>query len=291
MLDTADEIVRVSVITGRDADNLRQCLQSLKETTRDTELRVSVVDNCAAFDAPALARAVFPDAEVIRNEHPKGFGANHNQVLASAREPLVMVINDDILFGDAAVDKMVEFMRGRDDVAAVGPAIRARTWDAPPVRCGPQGVLALRVPYPFKLMAADTIKELGLLRWFGGRAVSECSTLVGPIEVDCVVGVCCLARTPVLREVGLFDEGFHMYYEDLDLGVRLRRSGYRMFQAPGAEVVHRISTSKSPHAHRTIYQSGMYFARKHYGRRGALLTMLSVCVLKTVRGVKRVLGL
>ncbi len=205
------DAVRVSVVTGSSEENLRNCLCSLKKTTKDVTLRISVVDNCATFDVASTVLPIFPDAEIIKNDQIKGFGANHNQVLRICDAPYALILNDDIILGERCVDLLVEFLNNHPSVGLVGPAVYPHSWKAQPVTAG---FRPSRIPHIIRVCLSDILKELGLLKFLRGsfirRNIQEISigNIVHPLILDQITGACCLVRKQVLDQIGLFDEKF-----------------------------------------------------------------------------------
>lgn len=83
--------VTVSVISGRQQDNLKNCLRSLSSAALVTPLEVWVIDNCATFDVPEVIKNCYPDARIIKNRTVKGFGANHNQTLRQCQTEYALI--------------------------------------------------------------------------------------------------------------------------------------------------------------------------------------------------------
>ena len=114
--------VTVSIVAGGDGRLLEACLASLPSAARDTALRTVVVDN-----ASSEPLAVPDGVELVRNDARKGFGANHNAVLAAAESRYALILNDDTVLDPEAIDRLKWFMDHNPAVGAAGPRLRFPT--------------------------------------------------------------------------------------------------------------------------------------------------------------------
>ncbi len=160
----------------------------------------------------------FP-VEIIRNVSPKGFAANHNAAFASVRDKYFCVLNPDIRLASDPFPALLDELKDAS-VGAVAPLI-----------VGPDGAVEDSAR-PFPTLASTLRKALGFApkRYYkiGGTSLSP----------DWVAGMFVLMRKDVFAEVGGFDAGYHLYYEDVDLCARLRLRGYDIRLAPKARAVH-----------------------------------------------------
>jgi N-acetylglucosaminyl-diphospho-decaprenol L-rhamnosyltransferase len=257
-------LVSVSVVTGRSADDLRRALDSLRRAAVETPCRVVVIDNKAPFDAASDAPTGGPPIEILRNDRRRGFGDNHNQALSRLETPYALVMNDDVELGDGCVDRMADFMERTPDAGAAGCALHGGGWSRPPTEGG--GVVTDAGSPALKLLLAMAARRLDLPVWpedlarwrDGGRPAPE-----RPLPLDYISGACCLLRARALQAAGLYDTGFYMYLEDVDLGLRLRRAGWRCYQVPGARALHRAGRSWSPRTPRWMWASALRYADKY----------------------------
>ena len=166
--------------------------------------------------------AVYPRdqrLEVHRNEAPRGYGSNHNAALADATTPFVCVLNPDIRLQG---NPFPALLRSFDD--------QSTALSAPKI-VSPDGVTedsARRFPTVFSLAA----------KAFGGHDGTYYDTTSSVINPDWLAGMFLFMRREVFAKVGGFDEGFYLYYEDVDLCWRLRRAGYYIVQDRSVSVMH-----------------------------------------------------
>ncbi len=159
-----------------------------------------------------------PRVEVRRNKAPRGYGANHNAALADATTPFVCVLNPDIRLQG---NPFPALLRSFDD--------QSTALSAPKI-IGPGGETedsARRFPTVFSLAAKAFAKDDG--------TYSDTTDVLNP---DWLAGMFLLMRREAFAKVGGFDEGFYLYYEDVDLCWRLRRAGYQIVQDRTVVVTH-----------------------------------------------------
>lgn len=210
-------LVSISIVShghGRLLASLLDDLRRLRPAGLEVILTLNI-EETLPFDLHAFP---FP-IELVRNESPKGFAANHNAAFSLAGGMYFCVLNPDIrLQADPFPALLDELKNG--SVAAAAPLI-----------LGPDGSVEDSAR-PFPTPASLLCKALG----FAPKRYYEIGT--ESISPDWVGGMFVLMRTDVFAEVGGFDAGYHLYYEDVDLCARLRLRGYDIRLVPGATAVH-----------------------------------------------------
>jgi GT2 family glycosyltransferase len=276
-------VPRVSavVVSYNTRDDVLRCLGSL-ERDAGMPLEVLVVDNGSEDDSVDAVRREFPSVLLLDNGENLGFARAANRGLRAARAPYALILNSDAEVLPGALEAMVSILDERPGVGAVGPRTLGSD-GTPQVSFGPAlGPLAewrqRRLVRGVRNRRPETLREVEQR----GRSESE---------PDWVSGACLLARREALEAVGLFDEGFFLYEEDVDLCLRLRRAGWRIVYTPAATVVHHLgrSVARIPSRARIEYhRSHIRYYRKHNGAactallrayllgRSALLCLLSL---------------
>jgi GT2 family glycosyltransferase len=210
----------VSIVNTNGRDLLLACLESLPRA----EAEVVVLDNASEDGSVEAVHERFPDVRVISQPVRAGFGANHNTVIRATSGPYVYVLNEDTTADDWGFDPMLAYLDAHPRVAALGPQLvypDGRRQDS-----------AWRFPTPLvSTLGILMLGKLGVKQSRGDR----------PRPVDWVTGAALLLRREALDEVGLFDEGFFLYSEEVDLQVRLRRAGWEVHYFPQVAVVHHES--------------------------------------------------
>lgn len=210
-----------------------------------------VILTCNLPETLPFAARDFPfSLTVLQNANPKGFGANHNAAFTLARGEYFCVMNPDLRLPVNPFPGLIDELR-RSNAALAAPAV-----------LNPAGAVedsVRRFPTPGGLLA----KLLG--RGDGRHAMTLGEA---PFAADWVGGMFMLFRADAFRAVGGFDEGFFLYYEDVDICARLWKSGWRVLACPAAQVVHNARRA----SHRDVRYLSWHLAslarylRKHWLR-------------------------
>lgn len=257
--------VTVTVVTTKNPERLKKCLSSLGRAARTTPLTVYVTDNATDYDVKEIAQASYPESQIIRNQARQGVTRNRNEVLRLGRTKYLLTLDDDVELGDNCVDLMYKFMEGHPEAGQVGAALYEKSWFAMPVPCG---YAISSFPYPLRICLLDLLKGVGLSKFVErlakGSAHHRKAREQEVMEVAGVITACSLIRMSAVCQVGLFDEGYRIYLDDLDFSTRLRAVGWRCYQTPGARVIHHISSSYNPETKRNVARGCLRYARKFY---------------------------
>jgi GT2 family glycosyltransferase len=243
--------VAVSIVNTNSRELLLACLESLG----GEEAEIVVLDNASEDGSADAVRDRFPAVRVIAQPFRAGFGANHNAVIRATSGRYVYVLNEDTTADDWGLARMVAHMDAHPRVAVLGPRIvypDGRHQDS-----------AWRFPTPLvSALGLATLGRVGIKQSHGDTAR----------PVDWVMGAALLLRREALDEVGLFDEGFFIYSEEVDLQLRLRRAGWEVRYFPAVTVVHHESHFSAEIPERRInemWRSRHRYWRKHHSALGA----------------------
>lgn len=212
---------------------------------------VILVDNASSDGSAELAAASLPDARVIRSGVNVGFGAGNNVGLAQVRSPLVLLMNPDATIDPASVENLRRLLLENPDVAGVQPCIRLLGWPC-----------------------ITTSMGVGLTRYGEGYDLRFHHCEPGPPqpgfeEVPAVTCACALFRMEALESVGLFDEGMFMYFEDVDLSLRLGLGGWRLLLDRDSVAAHHVGASGTPARTREWQLESSVLLTRRYLSRGA----------------------
>src|SRR5262249_7752686 len=276
--------IGVVIVSFNTCQLLRGCLESLRGCA--LPLRIVVVENGSKDDSAAMVRACFPEAELIALEQNSGFAAGTNVGLqrlgvgcwelgvgVSAPIPnpqlptpdKVLLLNPDTVVHPGAIEALAAFLDAHPRVGAVGPRLLNSDGSVQPA--------AFRFP-----TLAMTLLDLfppgealpGRLygSWWHGRYPCE-QRAEEPFPIDHPLGACILARRAVVEQVGMLDQRFFMYAEEVDWCYRIREAGWSIWQEPRARVTHMGGAATSQFRSRmliALYESRLHFFRKHYSR-------------------------
>ncbi len=262
----------IIIVNWNVCDLLRRCLRSILDT-RCSMLEVIVVDNASTDGSVEMVRTEFPGVHLIANADNRGFPAANNQGIAVARGRYVFLLNPDTEVLDDALATMVAFTDAHPDVGVVGPQL-----------LNPDGgVQSSRRRFPTLLTA---FFESTWLRPYPPRSPLQGGSCPyaprGLLEryyvldrpddatqdVDWVDGAALMARQEAIQQVGVMDEGFFMYSEELDWCRRFREAGWRVVYLPEARIIHHRGKSSeqvvaAKHIH--FQTSKVRYFRKYHG--------------------------
>jgi GT2 family glycosyltransferase len=251
----------VVVVSYNTVGLLRQCLRSV-ELPGAPPLELFVVDNASTDGSADMVAGEFPRAQLIRNDQNVGFSRANNQALRLASAKYLCLLNSDAEVRDGALARMVGYLDAHPDVGVVGP--RLLYPDGSPQSSRRR----------FPTIATALIESTVVQRWLpNAPALRRYYVADVPDdrvqEVDWLVGACIVVRREAIDDVGLLDERFFMYSEELDWCRRIRAAGWRIVYLPGAVAVHHESRSAEQNlARRSIlfFDSRCKYFAKHYGR-------------------------
>ncbi len=282
--------IGVVIVSFNTCELLRACLGSLRACA--LPLRVVVVENASRDGSAAMTRACFPEVELIDLAENAGFAAGTNiglrqlgmrgqgsgirdrhsyrPILTPDRRPLtpdyVLLLNPDTVVQAGGIEALAAFLEAHPRVGAVGPRLLNPDGSVQPA--------AFRFP-----TLAMTLLDLfppgealpGRLygSWWHGRYLHE-RAAKAPFPIDHPLGACILTRRAVVEQVGLLDEQFFMYAEEIDWCYRVRAAGWAIWQEPRARVTHVGGAATSQFRSRmliALYASRLRLFRKHYSPR------------------------
>lgn len=268
----------VSIVNWNTRDELRECLASILEQRDSVHLEVYVVDNASSDGSAEMVGCEFADSvTLIENSENRGFGAAHNQVIEQCSGRYVLLLNPDCrVLNPNLLRMMVDYMDSEKDIGMVGPRI-----------LNPDGSLqfsARRFPPMFAGIFRHT--ALGRLfpdnRFVKGYLMTDVSH-DRIMDVDWLSGAALMCRREAFEEIGLLDERFFMYCEDVDWCKRAHDAGWRVVYYPEVEISHRIgaASDKNPipmikQHHRSML---LYFIKHNATSPKILLTPFVVVAL------------
>lgn len=285
----------VVIVNHNTASLLEACLRSLEAGGLEgLDAALWVVDNASSDDSVARLRRGFPWAHLIESPSNLGFAAANNLALRQAgfergneapRFRHALLLNPDTLVPPGALAALVALLEAEPGLGAVGPKLLL-----------PDGRLDPACRRAFPTPSVAFYRFTGLARLFPrsprfGRYNMSYLDPDLPADVDAVVGACMLVRGEAIAAVGLLDEQFWMYGEDLDWALRLRQAGWRVAYRPQVTVHHvKRAASRGSARARYEFQRAMWlFYRKHYAAGTARpLHWLVLCGL-ALRGGPRLL--
>jgi N-acetylglucosaminyl-diphospho-decaprenol L-rhamnosyltransferase len=221
--------VDVVIVSYRSQDLLRSCLTSLRAYPPDLGAHIWLVDNASQDGTAEMVRAEFPEVELIASKTNRGFSAANNLAIRQGRAPYVLVLNPDTRLTLGALDRMLELLDANPSIGIAGCRLELEdgTFDH-----------AARRSFPTPLGALGHFTGVGRRSNVPGWLTQYRAPAIESGAVDAVNGAFMLIRRHALDEVGLFDEGYWMYMEDLDLCFRFAQAGWPTWYEPSVTVLH-----------------------------------------------------
>ncbi len=235
---------------------LRQCLQSLREHPPTDGLRVTVVDSGSGDGTPDVVRREFPDVRLIALDENVGFGAGNNLVLRKTTADYVLVLNPDTVLCQDTLETLLRRMDANPRIGIAGCRLVQE-----------DGSLdhAARRSFPTPASALGHFLRIGRSDRAPASLAAYRAPDVSEGPVDAVNGAFMLMRRAMLDEIGLFDEGYWMYMEDLDLCYRAAQAGWITWYEPSVEAVH-IKAGTSGHHRRLRLNYAFHYGMYRYYR-------------------------
>ncbi|MEZ4755754.1 MAG: glycosyltransferase family 2 protein [Flavobacteriales bacterium] len=245
---------------------LEQCLRTVEKAMVGVTGEVFVVDNQSTDGSVEMVREKFPWVRLIANADNVGFSRANNQAIREARGDYVLLLNPDTVVGEDVFRKVIDFMNAHPKAGGLGVKMIDGTGHFLPE--SKRGLPTPQVAF-FKIIGLTRLFPKS--RLFGRYHLGHLpENEAAPIEI--LSGACMFLRKRTLDEVGLLDESFFMYGEDIDLSYRITLGGYENWYYPDARIIHYKgeSTKKSSVNYVFVFYNAMaIFAKKHFTARSA----------------------
>lgn len=247
---------------------MEQCLNSCLKALKFVEGEIFVVDNNSIDGSNEMVKSKFPTVHLIENKKNVGFSKANNQAIEISKGKYVLLLNPDTVVEEDTFLKVIQFMDENPSAGGLG----VRMLDGKG-RFLPESKRGLPTP------------SVAFYKIFGLSALFPKSKLFGKYhlgylsefkthEVDVLSGAFMLLRKETLDKVGLLDETFFMYGEDIDLSYRITLGGYKNYYFPETRIIHYKgeSTKKSSVNYVFVfYRAMVIFAQKHFSKNNAKL--------------------
>jgi len=247
---------------------LEQALRSVLKASEGMDNEIWVVDNHSSDDSVEMIRSAFPSVHLIANQENVGFSKANNQAIRLSKGKYVLLLNPDTVIEETTLKKCYNFFEQIPNVGGLG----VRMIDGAG-KFLPESKRGFPTPY------VAFCKTFGLSKLFPKSKLFNRYHL-GYLpenetnEIDVLAGAYMMMPRSVLNEVGLLDEAFFMYGEDIDLSYRISKAGYKNYYFPETTIIHYKgeSTKKgSLNYVKTFYQAMIIFARKHFRGSSSIL--------------------
>jgi hypothetical protein len=261
---TTAPVLSIAIVNWNTRELLLQALESIYAHPAPP-LEVVLVDNASSDGSAAAVRERFPQVKLIANTENAGYAQGNNQAIRAAAGAYILLLNPDVILPPRALSKAIAFMEAHPQAGALG--VR---------QVHPDGKLqrSLRgFPTPLAVLweLLGLSRLLPMSRFFGSYRMTWFQ-YDHEMEVDQPMGTFLLLSSRAVREVGLFDEAFPIFFNEVDWCLRCKRAGWRIYFTPEIEIVHYGGASTIQVGAAMAWESRrglLAFYRKHYS--GALL--------------------
>ena len=250
----------VVIVSYNVRSYLEQCLQSVQRALEGTEGEVFVVDNHSDDDSVETVRQHYPWVRLIENQENLGFAKANNQAIRQAQGDYILLLNPDTVVAEDTFHGVLAFMDEHPKAGGAGVMMCYEDGSR-----APESRRALPTPWvaALKMMGFTKRYYLSDLPWDQ------------PCRIEVVSGAFCLLRHEAIKTVGLLDEDFFMYGEDIDLSYRLLKGGWENWYLPYSIIHYKgRSTRKSDYRYvHVFYQAMLIFFQKHYSHLSLIYTV------------------
>jgi N-acetylglucosaminyl-diphospho-decaprenol L-rhamnosyltransferase len=258
--------LNVAIVAYRCEGMLRECLQSLRSHPPSREMTVRVVDNASRDGTAEMVAREFPEVHLTVSRTNLGFGSASNLAIRRTTAPYLLFLNPDTRVTEGALDRLLDLMEEHREIGISGCRLQLDDGGFDH---------ASKRAFPTPLSALGHFTGVGRRRDKGILAAYRAPEIEAG-RVDAVNGAFMLIRREALEKVGVFDERYWMYMEDLDLCYRFAEAGWITWYEPSATVMHvKAGTSgpvRSPRLNYAFHYGMFRFYRKHYASRRNVAT-------------------
>ena len=240
---------------------LEQCIVSVQRATEGIDCEIFVVDNDSHDDTVGYLKERFGDQiTLIESQHNLGFARANNIAIRQTTSEYVLLLNPDTFVAEDSLRLVLDFMDQHPKAGGVGGRMH-----------NGNGSLARESRRALPTPWVSLLKMLG----FSRRYYMSHLSWDEPGRIDVMSGAFCMLRREALDRVGLLDEDFFMYGEDIDLSYRIQKGGYENWYVP-ADILHYKGESTQKSSYRYVhvfYEAMLIFFRKHYSHLSLLVTL------------------
>lgn len=241
-----------------------KCIESIYISKLNFRFEIFVVDNNSSDDSVRAIKETFPNVEVIENRDNVGFSKANNQAMKVSRGRYILLLNSDTIVHETTISAIIQFMDDHQDAGATGCTVVL-----------PDGSLDKACHRGFPTPAASLYYMTGLAKKFPENPKynsyhKSYLNMNETHEIDCLVGAFMMVRRETIDQIGLLDEEFFMYGEDIDWCYRIKEVGWKIYYFPQVSIVHYKGASSKKKPTKIVYEfhRAMYvFHKKHFAKK------------------------
>lgn len=269
------KILSIIIVNYNSKDVLLKCLSSLSNIKKETTLEVIIIDNNSSESIKELESS-FPEYLFNYNEKNVGFAAANNIGIKQAKGKYILLLNPDTIVNENSFQPMIDYLEHHDDVGIVGckifnsdGSIERSTHSFPSLL--KEFVHANE--FLKKILGYDSLVARFLKKIFKSKSLESYWDHNSIKEVDHVTGACMMVKKEAIEKVGLLDEAFFLYNEEVEWSLRFKLAGYKSVFLPDSSIIHLFGHSTKQRVQKQTvnnllverYRGMFYFFQKHYG--------------------------
>ncbi len=261
-------LLSIIIVTWNNEEFIEACLESIFETKGSIDLEVIVIDNASEDRTVGIIRKFEPEVRLISNQKNLGYARGNNQGIESAGGEYILFLNPDVILEGDTIELMLSFLQEHKEIEGLGPQLLNKDGSIQPsCREFPDFVILL---WEITGLSYLFPKSRTFGRWRMGYFDFKSTR-----EVEQPMSSCLLLRRDVLQKVGTFDEGFPIFFNDVDLCYRIKKSKGKLYFSPEAKAFHYKGGSTQKTKPRMILSShNSFFRFLNKYKKGALNRIL-----------------
>lgn len=240
-------ILSIIIVNFNTKDKLRMCLARVFSSATNFAFEIFVVDNASVDGSAAMVKTEFPPVKLIANDKNSGYSFANNQAIRKSAGKYVLLLNPDVEVSVDTFDKMISFMDNNLSVGISGCKVLK-----------PDGTLDLACRRSFPNLPGALFRFTGLSFLFPKSKLASYNLTYLPedeiAEVDSVVGAFLLIGRKTIDRIGLLDETYFMYGEDMDWCYRAKQAGFQVMYVPITTVIHHKGSSSRKSPAKSLYE-------------------------------------
>lgn len=267
----------IIIVNYKTYELTKNAIKAVLETVKSS-YEIFVVDNNSQDNSYEKLKSTFNNeiinekVNLIANDYNQGFAAANNIAIKKSKGDYILLLNSDTVLKEGSIDSSLSYIKAHDDIGAIGCKILLPNGDL-------DKAAKRSFPNPknsfYKLFGFSNINEKSKSNNYNLDDLDA----NGIYEVDSLVGAFMLVRKETIEQIGLLDEEYFMYGEDIDWCYRIKQAGWKVIYYGKAEIIHYKGSSSKRQKSKLIYEfyRAMYlFYNKHYRNEYSLLTRITV---------------
>ena len=276
-------MLSVIIVNYKAEKFLQRCISSVYAETKRVPFDIWVVDNNSMDASVPMVQQNFPQVNLIENKENAGFIKANNKGILASKGTYVLSLNNDTVVLAGALEKLVDFMDRHPDAGACGAKV-----------LNTDGSIQHQCKRGFPTPSSALFYFLKLHKLFPRNRIFAhyLMTYIDPekvSEVDSLSGACLMVRREVIQKVGVMDEDYVMYGDDLDWCYRIKKAGWKIYYVPDAQIVHYGGMGGSRVLpYRNIWEfhrSMMIFYKKYYAKNHTVLLNWGIYGMIFAKGI------